>query len=137
MDVRSAKRWILTLNDVESLLDSIQKLGQLVVQAKSLENGRLTVCADGGERPWWHRILGARRWVISFFALDWKENRARLIFHDEDWSEYRASDPAQLKSDDVVKTMDEWIVKDRAFEAVLEFLESGSRPSWLSYRFVE
>ena len=136
MDIRSAKRWTLVLNNVESLLDSLTKVGQLVAQAESLETGRLTVCADGGERPWWHRILGAPRWVISFFALDWRENRARLIFHDEDWSEYRATDPGEF-TDGARKPEDEWIAKDRAFEAVREFLESGSRPSWLSYRFVE
>ncbi len=137
------------LNEKESIICS-NKVEEFIVNAESLENGRLWIGKDGGPRPWWHRVLGTqKRYIEAIFTVEWYSDAAALIFHDENWSEYRALKPEQLTSfsESVRQNIshgeaepvldEECITKELAFKAIKETLKNGSRPSWLKYKFVE
>lgn len=141
--------WLVELNEIESAIPS-NKLTDIIAEAESLPKGRLWIGKDGGARPWWHRLLGTqKRYVDSIFSLEWFSEGAALIFHDENWREYRALKPENSTSlpesvrihishGEAQPAPDsECITKELAFKAIKEVLESGSRPKWLNYRFVE
>ncbi|WP_394132203.1 hypothetical protein [Marinobacter nauticus] len=141
--------WLVELNDEESTVPAIGIAG-FIENAESLSKGRLWVGKDGGARPLWHRLLGAqKRYVDSIFSLEWFSEGAALIFHDENWSEYRALKPdnspslpesirIQISHGEAQPASDsECISKEQAFKAIREALEKGDRPNWLNYQFVK
>ncbi len=143
-------KWFVEINEEERVLDSINEVLDLLKSVEYLETCRVWVGKDGGPRPWWHRLLGLQnRYIESFFALEWHNQIAFLIFHDENWSEYRAIDneyPVSANEQDRLKvaqgdsiapTNEECISKQRALNAVSEYLQQNKRPKWLEYNFVE
>lgn len=148
MNVTSCTEWEIELNEVDSTVSSLKALVEQLALAERLPQGRLALSADAGPRPLWQRILGARRWVDIFFAVEWYGEYASLIFLDENGSEYRALDHvAPVSPSEEVRTkiahgeirphlIEECMGKDRAFTAIREFLQSGERPAWLRYRYV-
>jgi hypothetical protein len=90
------------------------------------------------------------KWFVdNLFALEWHNQIANLIFHDEKWSEYRAIDKENLvyaiehdrlkvaQGEKIAPLNEECISKQRALAAVSEYLQNNKRPSWLGYNFVE
>lgn len=148
MNIASVETWFVCINNSDISVSSVAELRRQIAHAKDVESGRLSVCIDAGPRPWWHRFFGAERYTVSLFALEWYDQYASLIFHDEDWSEYRSIDRDQPVAPDgevrikiahgEVKPhpIDECMRKERAFSAVNSYLESGIRPGWLSYRYI-
>jgi len=143
------ENWLVELNEQE-LSVSPEDVGTLLANAKKLSEGKLWIGKDGGPRPWWHRFLGTpKRYVDSLFSLEWYSGGATLIFHDENWSEYRVLKPSGGQSfpENIRKKIshgepkpapdEECIETEQAFRAISEALNKGCRPSWLEYRFVE
>jgi hypothetical protein len=140
--------WILELNESAHQLASRVEVLPLVAQAQRLTAGTLSLVVDRGPRPWFHRLLGVGRVVDSCFALEWAEKCACLIFQDENASEYRALDlthPIEASQELRLRVahgeptpapLDECMATERAFMAVREYLERGTRPDWLEYRYV-
>lgn len=148
MDIRTAASWIIELNEVDSRIEKLAELSAHIDGAESLPQGSLSIYSDVGPRPLWQRMFGAKRIVVSYFSLEWYAEFASLIFHDDDWSEFRSLDqecPVAPPSDVRLKIahgelkphpQEECLMKSRAFEAVRAFIACGDRPSWLTYRFV-
>ena len=148
MTIVSHKAWQLEDNDTETAVDSIAALRDQIAASGSSEGGRLSVSADAGPRPLWQRLLGANRYVEMFFAVEWYQGHAALIFYDENSSEYRALDKEHpvAPSPEIRARIshgesepcpsEECMSQPRAFRALAEFLQSGTRPTWLSYRYV-
>jgi len=143
-------QWFVELNDDEQSTSSFDKINNIAKRAEEMVSGRLWVGKDGGPRPWWHRLLGLQnRYVDSLFALEWHEQIASLIFHDENWSEYRAIDKERpVNADEALRKkiahgevrphpIEECMSKERAFSAANEYLKNSNRPKWLEYHFVE
>lgn len=141
--------WLTELNDQRATI-AAEELPKWLEAAESLGEGGLWLGRDGGLRPWWHRFLGLQaRYVDPLVSLEWYSNAAALIFHDENWSEYRALslDTSELFSEEVRARIshgepkptpqEECVTKSLAFRAVREAAENLVRPSWLEYRFVE
>lgn len=150
MDSEGNNSWHVELDDRKRLYRSLEEIDTVLLYAQSMQSGHLRVGKDGGLRPWWQRFLGMQsRYVDSLFALEWSNQLACLLFHDENWSEYRAIDESppvtaneelRLEFSNNVENsapIDECMDKDRAFQAVREYLAQSSRPSWLKYRFVK
>ena len=86
--------------------------------------------------------------VSPCFSLEWYDGYGSIIFYDENWSEYRGVDkdhPVEIGDDVRVKIahgelsphpMQECMMAPRAFDAAIDFLKTGSRPSWISYTFI-
>ena len=148
MSIASYEIWQLEINGLEHSVGSMQALCSRIADAESFAKGRLSVTVDAGPRPFWQRFLGAKRFVEIFFAVEWFEDYASLIFYDENASEYRVIDKAEpvtataevrskiAHGEPDALALDECMHKARAFRAVAEFLQTGARPSWLSYHFV-
>lgn len=131
MDIVRHTLLVVNLNDIDRKeVTSISDVRAIVFAAKELEVGSLWVSADGGSRPWWHRLLGANRWVIPYFSLAWSGDAAVLTFLDEDASEYKAADrdgPSYHKDESRLRSahpdrQGPIVSKARAFEAVQAFL---------------
>lgn len=150
MSETRATEWLYKLNDEENVAYSRSELIQLLNRAEGMSSGRLWLGVDGGLRPWWHRLLGSQpRYVDALLSVEWADDYASLIFHDESWSEYRAVDrEAPVKPSEEIKLKishgemkphpaEECMQRDRAFKAIRELLDSHVRPAWLSYRFVK
>ena len=150
MDYNEVTAWQIELNDTEEVADSVAAVMQILTMAQSIATGRIVISYDNGPRPWWHRLLGSgRRYIAGFVYIQWAEEYANLMFHDENWSEYRALDPAHpVSANDKIRSKisqdgatpfaaEECLEKTRAFAAVRETLQSGNRPSWLSYQFAK
>lgn len=117
MTLTNHRLWFADLDGKSTELNTLAELRDHVAHLASRATGELSVCADVGPRPWWHRLFGAIRYVSIYFILAWRGDTATLTFPAEDGSEHVAAN----------------IPKDRAFEAVRAFLEAGERPAWLDY----
>ncbi|OFJ05931.1 hypothetical protein BFX25_13945 [Vibrio cholerae] len=150
MEFSSLDKLFIEINKEKKELISTDEVFELLKSVENLETCRIWLGKDGGPRPWWHRLLGTRkRFVDSLFALEWHNQIAILIFHNENWSEYRAIDqehPVSVSENDrleiaqgekIAPSNEECISKQRALAAVYEYLQSGKRPNWLNYNFVE
>jgi Immunity protein Imm1 len=95
------------------------------------------------------RLFGASdRDIEPCFWLAKAGEVAALTFLDGAWSEYRASDPAypvQATADQQMALScgeptpappEVCLQSARALQAAIEYLQSGERPSWLTYRYV-
>jgi hypothetical protein len=130
--------------DLQSLSDVRAKIRAI----RDNSEGKLSLFALVGLRPWWQRLLGAKYKVDHFFALEWSGEFAALIFFDEKVSEYRALDKAvpvvpqehtrvRISHGEPDIAIEECMKKSRAFDALDEFLESNKRPDWIDYRYVD
>ncbi|MCC7248430.1 MAG: hypothetical protein IT473_07395 [Lysobacter sp.] len=147
METLAEKRFFLEIDESETEFPSLISMKSSVLEAKWRGSGSLCAWVDHGPTPWWMRLFGARRDTESFFSLRWRGSHACLIFLDDNGSEYRAIDEkypipldeplseAMMSEDPQPK--EEVMRKDRSFLAITEFLDSGTRPAWLRYRFVE
>ena len=113
-------------------------------------SAEVSVVIDRGRRPsWLKRLFGfSERIVTPRLILQKAGGVAALTFLDEAWSEYRAIDPDRPDgiSEDVRLKLsggkptpadrEVCMTADRAFEAARHYLLRGTRPDWLSYRYV-
>ena len=150
MDIQSVGTWFVEHNESELTISSFAELKKIISQAEGVDSGRLWIGVDGGPRPWWHRLLGTQpRYVNSLFSLEWFGQYASLIFHDENWSEYRVIDKeypvtpdegTRLKiaqGEKQPNLIEECMNKERAFTAISEFIKTGAKPTWLTYHLVK
>ena len=150
MDISAIGPWYFELNDEDHVFASAREATDAVQACQDLAQGRLSISYDDGPRPRWQRFFGlAPRYVSVFAALEWADGFASLIFLDDNWSEYRVLDDKNpvTPSDDIRARIahgesfpclaNECMDKVRAFQALQEALQTGARPGWLSYRFVE
>ncbi|MEM7145021.1 MAG: hypothetical protein AAF591_07775 [Verrucomicrobiota bacterium] len=114
-------------------------------------DGRVCVDEDVGENSWFSRtILRLNPRIQAMrFAIEWSGEICSLIFFDDAVSEYRAisSDPSrELDGETRLKVshgqeaphpLDECLSLSEGLRAIRDFLDSGSRPSWLDYRYVK
>lgn len=141
-------KWLFSLNEEKYPTNSLQELQSLLVSASENASGTIWLESDGGRRSRWGTFFTglAPQIYIPHFFLAWYGHHAALIFHDEDWSEYRAVDPiyptnpsndirASIMPPDVV-CVQECLLKTRAFAAAREYLIKGERPTWMKYRYV-
>ncbi|WP_435105916.1 Imm1 family immunity protein [Arhodomonas sp. AD133] len=142
--------WLYELDEEDNVARSRAELDQVLGRAEAMPSGRLWVGVDGGPRPWWHRLVGLQpRFVEALLSVEWAADYASLIFHDENWSEYRAMDEALVvQPDEQVRAriahgearphpVEECMHRERAFKAIRELIDTGARPEWLSYRVVK
>ena len=83
------------------------------------------------------------------FAIEWSGEICSLIFFDDAVSEYRAisSNPSRELDDQTrIKVshgeesphpLEECLPLSEGLRAIRDFLDSGNRPGWLEYRYVE
>jgi hypothetical protein len=140
--------WQLELNDEEHPIFSFHELAERVDAARQLSKGRLVLSEVIGPAPLWKRALGTKQVSRGYFAVEWFNQVASLIFLDENWSEYRALDrsvPVAASEEERSHVshgeakpapLEECMAKERAFIAIAESLESSARPVWLQYRVV-
>jgi hypothetical protein len=148
LDIRTFPEWLAELNDSQITIRTVPQLVDFLDRTESLPKGILSLCADAGPRAWWERLFGAKRFVVSFFAIEWSQDFASVIFHDEYGSEYRALDQDNpVAIDDSIRNqiahgeltphpIEECMKKARAFAGVRSFVSSGERPDWFTYRYV-
>lgn len=139
------QKWRIDLGEQDIQIDSLCRIWPAIEEALLKERGEISVWADLGPRPWWHRLLGAHRWIACYFWLVWYGDAAYLIFSDDNCSEYHASDPAHSKRllnelELSVHFPDEAsagipISKETAIAAVQEMLSTGRHPTWLVYEY--
>jgi hypothetical protein len=112
--------------------------------------GAIHVFKDYGKRPlrhWWQRLFRVADWHrVESFTLFWYSQYAALTFYDEHSSEYHAIDqhpardvPTEIRlklEEPTPAPSEECMQKTRAFAAAREFIDTGKRPEWLSYRYV-
>ncbi len=150
MNLSALDKWFVEINEEEMEFPSIAEVLKILKSVENLETCNVWVGKDGGQRPWWHRLLGTqKRFIDSLFALEWHNEIASLVFHDENSSEYRAIDkekPISASEHDKLKiaqgervapSNEECISKHRALVAVSEYLQNNKRPNWLVYNFVQ
>lgn len=150
MDISAIDPWYFDLNGTERTFGSAREVGDALLACQDQDHGRASISYDDGPRPRWQRFLGlAPRYISGFAALEWADGFASLIFLDDNWSEYRVLDKiTPVSSPETVRVRIahgevsphpaiECMDKARAFQALQEALQTGVRPGWLSYRFVE
>ncbi|MDX1584383.1 MAG: hypothetical protein R3338_12365 [Thermoanaerobaculia bacterium] len=131
-----------TFSTPAAVLDCLEQLSES-------RSGAVTVWQDMGSRPWWQRFLGlGARDLNQRLALQWCEDAAALIFFDDDAGEHRVLDrdhPVHASEDVRLRLShgesspappEECMPTDRSWLAIREFMLSGRRPRWLSYRHV-
>jgi hypothetical protein len=141
--------WVLDVDGIETRCTSRDAVIEGLAAVEARQRGRLTVRLDRGQARGALRVLGAaERDVTPCFAAEWVDRYAGLIFLDDDWSEYRASDAARpVTVDESLRLQiahgegrpqpaEECMDKGRAFEAMRHFVTYGVRPEWLTYRYV-
>jgi len=140
--------WIAEFNEVETRFPAKDQLAVYLTSLQSRPAGRVSILIDRGPVRGLQGLLGHKRDVVSCFSLEWDGAYASLIFHDEEWSEYRAIDhecPVWPTDDERGKVAqgeltppppEECLGKARAFAAIRDFLHIGARPGWLFYKYV-
>ena len=149
MPLPKHRRYFIHIDDEPEDLDDPVVVEDHILEVLDRSKGRLSLYADGGDRPFWHRLFGAKIWVVGYFSVEWCNDIAALMFLDENASEYRAVDreaaPDYSQSDhDRIRFGDDEPIDrrfimstTRAKEAIEQFLKTSQRPSWLDYEFVE
>ncbi len=149
MPLPKHRRYFLHIDDEPEDLDDAGLVENRILAALDRSKGRLSLYADGGDRPFWHRLFGARIWVVGYFSVEWYNGIAALMFLDDNMSEYRAVDRqpvldySQSDHNRIRFGGDEPIDRrftmstTRAKEAIKQFLQTSRRPSWLDYELVE
>lgn len=134
--------------------ETSEELKAFLLQVEQTQEGGIFVSKDYGKRPvkgWWRRLfLGSEVWEREpCFTIYWYSDYATLSFEDRGYI-YHAIDHPMYQPGDIPEEirvrlnndeptpapMEECLLKQRAFKAVHEFIDTGNRPSWLSYRKV-
>lgn len=150
MEQLNHQGYFLTINDLDICLDSLDDVKGRVFKEIKEECGSITLCANDGLRPWWQRfVFGEKYYVRTYFIIEWANEYAGLIFHDENTSEYRAI-PKEKLSDIPMEILKKisfgeflsldpkyCLTKSESLKAIEEFFSSSKKPSWLEYEFVE
>ena len=148
-DISTPRPWFFELDENDREIASAAEAARLTKDAQPAERGKLSICYDDGPRPWWHRLFGPKRYVTGVAILEWADGYASLSFLDDNWSEHNVLDTTHpVDPPEAVRTLiahgelqpiaaDRCMEKERAFQAVLEALQSGRLPAWLSYEYVE
>lgn len=148
-EIKPVLTWLVEIDGVKINVDCIKDLIGVISEAEQSKTGSLWIGKDDGPRPLWQRLLGLRNYINALLTVEWDGESASLIFFDENASEYRALGSNENASKNNVNrerithgelqavASDECIDRARAFLAINEFIETGSRPIWLSYRFVK
>ena len=148
MQLSTAHPWQLELNDEEHQVFSLRDIAERVEMARQLREGRLVLTEVVGPAPLWKRVLGTKNVARGYFAVEWSNEVACLIFLDENWSEHRVLDksaPIEATDEELQRVshgeakpapLEECMTKERAFRAIAESLEATSLPAWLQYRVV-
>ena len=144
--------WVAEVEeDVPIRFQTAEELKAFFAELEQTESGHLVIYKDCGLfRPhWWERLLGRSGWDRRVcFILDWRGSYARLDFLDKRGSVYTALDheqpvdtPEEIRfqlsgGEPTPAPPEECMQKARAFAAAGEFIDTGMRPEWLSYRYV-
>jgi hypothetical protein len=150
MNLASHHKYFLSLDDKDVEFDSLSDIKETLITAFDSKSGKVSLSADDGLRPWWQRfIFGANNYVRMYFAIEWRSDISGLIFHDENASEYRAlSEPTCGKIDEYIRkeisfeeheplSLKYCLAKEIAVKAIIEFIEKGEKPKWITYEFVQ
>lgn len=114
-------------------------------------SGSLSLNEDVGLRSRFMQIVFGMwpRILLSHFAVEWCGPTASLIFLDEAGSEYRALDRERpVQADERTRKaiahgeltphpLEQCMELQRAQQAIAEYLQTGQRPAWLQYLYVE
>lgn len=143
-------KYYLTFNDEDFVFDRIEAAEMQIMNYLNEHDGRLTLMADDGARPWWQRYLfGLKRFHRLLLSCEWSGDIAGLNLYDENSSEYRArplarlenvaaSSKAMIRFGEAQPIDDNFLVlKEDLKTAVKQFLASGVRPECFNYEFVE
>ena len=149
MTSKQERTWIAEMDDVEARYPTKEALLAALSGFQERAQGGLSVSIDRGLNKGWLRFLGgAERDVVPCLSLEWFDQYASLIFLDDAWSEYRAIDTEHpvAPEEEIRKLIahgepsahpiEECMSTVRAFDAAHEFIESGERPTWLSFKYV-
>ncbi len=148
--MRDNRTYIVEQDEVETPFRTAEQALEFIRQTMAGESVDLWVFVDCGVRPnRLRRLFGfSERSVTPCFQLQKCGDTATLTFLDEHWSEYRALDPHRPAAvrDEVRRRLsggeltpadpEECMTAARALDAARDFLLNGSRPDWLSYRYV-
>jgi hypothetical protein len=150
MNLASHPKYFLSLDDKGVEFESFSDIKEALMTALSSTSGKISLSADDGLRPWWQRfIFGSNSYVRMYLAIEWSSDIAGLIFHDESASEYRAlSESTCGKIDEDIRkeisfeeheplSLKYCLAKEIAVKAIIEFLEKGEKPKWITYEFVQ
>jgi len=150
MNLTSHTKYFLSLDDKEVEFESFSDSKEALMSAFNSKSGKVSFSADDGLRPWWQRfIFGANNYVRMYFAIEWSNDISGLIFHDENASEYRAlAESPSLEIDEEIRKKISFeeheplsqkycLAKEMAEKAIIEFLENGEKPQWVTYEFVQ
>ncbi len=144
--------YIVEWNGSESRLADSAHVRDLLKSAEAAEHAEVWVKLDRGprRRNWIERLLGMNdRDIEPCFWLAKSGPVAALTFVDGAGSEYRAIDPDGPTEASMAQRMalscgeptaapeEVCLQASRAFEAATEYLQSGERPGWLIYRYVQ
>jgi hypothetical protein len=143
--------FIVEVNESETRLPDSRSVCGLLCQIATAVEVSLWVKIDHGprRRNLLQRLFGASaRDIEQCFWLAKAGDVAVLTFLDRAWSEYRSTDPAYpvqataeqriaLSAGEPTPAPPEVCLQvDRALQAAIEYLQSGERPSWLTYRYL-
>jgi hypothetical protein len=144
--------WVAEVEEeVPTRFQTAEELKAFLAELEQTVSGHLVIDKDYGLfRPrWWERLLGrSGRDRRVCFMLGWRGSYARLDFMDDCGSVYIALDheqPVDAPEDIRLQLSggeptpappEECMQKTRAFAAAREFIDTGTRPEWLSYRYV-
>ncbi|GAA3927602.1 hypothetical protein [Litoribacillus peritrichatus] len=150
MEMFSHPKYFVSAGDQELMFNSFSEALETIDNALSQQKGKLSLSADDGLRPWWQRfVFGASNYIRMYLALEWDSNFSGLIFYDENSSEYRAlsngpnSEVAESIRNQISFGEPEpleakyCLASEVAFKAIREFMDSGAKPEWLNYEFVQ
>ena len=148
MSTESGQFWIAEVDDVQTEFPTAEALVAHLAALEQEASGHLWVLTDRGPTKGWRRFFGPKRDVTPCFTVEWDTGFASLIFLDDSWSEYRAIDSGQPVSpseeirlrishgEPTPHPTEQCMDKARAFAAMREFIASGDRPDWLTYKHV-
>jgi hypothetical protein len=150
MDMSSHSKYFLSAGDQEVEFNSFSEACEAIEKALSQQKGKLSLSADDGLRPWWQRfIFGANNYIRIYFAIEWDSNFSGLIFHDENSSEYRvlSNEPITEVAESIRNQISfgepepletkYCLASEVAFKALRKFIDSGAKPEWLKFEFVQ
>jgi hypothetical protein len=143
--------YIVEVNGSETRLPDAAAVRGLLDRLVASDAAEVWVALDRGprKRTWLQRLFGVSdRDVLTCFWLAKSGGVSALTFLDESGSEHRATDPAYpveatagqraaLSCGEPTPAPVEVCLRaGRAFQAAIEYLRSGERPSWLTYHYV-
>jgi hypothetical protein len=142
--------YIVERDESETRLETAEQVCDLLERVAASGSADVWVLIDRGRRPsWLKRLFGfSERLVTPCFYLERAGDVATLTFLDDAWSEYRAIDPdrpAEVSEEIRHKLSggeptpadpDVCMAAGRAFEGARHYLLRGTRPDWMSYRYV-